>query len=76
MLQSENFTLREARKSDDEFILELINQPAWKKFISDHSIETPDQAQEYIESRLMPMYQSQVLVCGSLSPSKIKSLLA
>lgn len=43
---------------DTGFILELINQPAWKKFITNHSINTPDKACEYIENKLIAMYQT------------------
>jgi len=56
-LQSKNIVLREVCLSDDEFILELINQPAWKKYISDHSIDTLDQTRDYIESRLIAQYR-------------------
>jgi RimJ/RimL family protein N-acetyltransferase len=57
MLQTKNFILREVVESDTDFILELINQPAWKKYISDHSIETPDQAREYIKTKFTAMYK-------------------
>ncbi|MEM1154533.1 MAG: GNAT family N-acetyltransferase [Pseudomonadota bacterium] len=57
MLRSANLKLREAAESDTDFILKLINQPAWKKYISNHSIRTPDQAREYIETKLIAMYR-------------------
>lgn len=56
MLQTKHFNLREASESDADFILKLINQPAWKQYISNHSIETLSQARKYISSKLTPMY--------------------
>lgn len=57
MLKSDRLNLREATKSDSDFILELINQPAWKKYISKHSIKTQEQACTYIEEKLIVMYR-------------------
>ena len=58
MLETEHYIMREAQLRDAEFILSLINQPAWKQFISDHSINTIELAQDYIENKLCSLYQS------------------
>lgn len=49
--------LREASTDDSEFILKLINEPAWHKFISNHSVDTIEKASEYIEQKMIAMYQ-------------------
>lgn len=49
--------LREASLDDAEFVLELINEPGWRQYISQHSIDTLDQAKEYIEQRLLSAYK-------------------
>ena len=55
--KTKRLLLREASTDDSEFILKLINEPAWKKFISNHSIDTIAKASEYIEQKMLAMYQ-------------------
>jgi RimJ/RimL family protein N-acetyltransferase len=57
VLKTNRLLLREVSTDDSEFILKLINQPAWKQFISNHSIDTIEQASEYIEQKIITMYQ-------------------
>ena len=57
ILESERCLLREANVSDADFILRLINQDVWKKYISDHNINTPDLAIGYINDKLVSMYK-------------------
>lgn len=47
---------REATTDDSEFFLKLINEPAWHKFISNHSIVTLEKASEYIEEKIISSY--------------------
>ena len=49
--------MREASIDDAEFILKLVNEPAWHEFISNHSINTLEEASEYIELKMVAMYQ-------------------
>lgn len=57
MLETERCILREANIDDTDFILALINQPAWKKYISNHNINTPALAQKYIQTKLCAAYK-------------------
>ncbi|GAB1268489.1 GNAT family N-acetyltransferase [Aurantivibrio infirmus] len=38
-------------------MLELMNEPAWKKFIGDHDIDSTDKVLEYIENKIISMYR-------------------
>jgi [ribosomal protein S5]-alanine N-acetyltransferase len=42
--------LRHFVPDDASFILELVNEPGWKKYIGDRGINTPDDARKYIEA--------------------------
>ena len=57
-LESARLLLRQATCADAEFILELVNEPAWKEFIADHGISTLEDAIEYIKDKLLAMYQA------------------
>lgn len=48
IIETERLILRELSAEDAEFILELVNEPAWKKNIGDRGIRTQDAAREYI----------------------------
>lgn len=54
---TERLRLREAQLDDAEFILELINEPAWKAFIADYAIDDTTGARRYIEERLLNSYR-------------------
>ncbi len=49
--------MREASFDDSEFILKLVNEPAWHEFISSHSIDSIEKASEYVEQKMIAMYQ-------------------
>ncbi len=49
--------LRETVESDAEFILDLLNQPSFIKYIGDRNVRTVHEAQEYIRSRFVESYQ-------------------
>ncbi len=57
ILNSANLALREASSSDAAFVLALINQPAWKQHIANHSISTLGGAEEYIRDKLVSHYK-------------------
>ena len=48
IIETERLILRELSAEDAEFVLELVNEPAWKKNIGDRGIRTQDAAREYI----------------------------
>lgn len=48
IIETERLILRELSAEDAEFVLELINEPAWKKNIGDRGIRSAEGAREYI----------------------------
>ena len=55
--ESERLILREVEQADDEFILELLNDPDWIRFIGDRSVHTLADAREFIRTRFEPAYR-------------------
>jgi RimJ/RimL family protein N-acetyltransferase len=51
ILETERTVLRDVRTDDAEFILNLLNQPSFIKYIGDRNVRTAADAAEYIESR-------------------------
>jgi len=58
ILETERLILREVHTSDSDFILDLLNQPSFIKYIADRGVRTVDQAREYIESRFVQSYKT------------------
>ncbi len=56
ILETERLMLREIAKSDDHFILDLLNQPSFIENIGDRNVRDLAQAQEYIETRFIKSY--------------------
>ncbi len=56
ILETERLILREVVESDDEFILDLLNQPSFIKYIGDRNVRTLEQSREFIESRYRKSY--------------------
>ena len=57
VLKTERLVLRRLTLEDDAFILELLNDPAWLRFIGDKGVRTLDDARRYIASGPMDMYE-------------------
>jgi RimJ/RimL family protein N-acetyltransferase len=57
ILETERTTLRKIVETDAEFILDLLNQPSFIKFIGDRNVRTVAQARDYIESRFTESYK-------------------
>lgn len=57
ILETERTILREVTTDDAEFILDLLNQPSFIKFIGDRKLRTVEQARDYIESRFAASYK-------------------
>ncbi len=49
--------LRRLNTNDSAFILELVNEPSWIRYIGDRGIRTLDDAVGYIQNGPMDMYQ-------------------
>lgn len=56
ILETERLTLRELTVDDAAFILELLNDPDWLRFIGDKGVRTLEDARGYIEKGPMDMY--------------------
>jgi [ribosomal protein S5]-alanine N-acetyltransferase len=57
VIETDRLTLRFASIEDAEFILELLNDPDWLKFIGDRSVTTIEQARDYISQNFVRMYE-------------------
>ena len=56
ILETERLTLRELTHDDAAFTLELLNEPAYKKFIADRGIRDLDGARGYLENSPLASY--------------------
>ncbi len=57
MIDTERLTLREFTSDDAPFVLALVNDPDWIKFIGDRGVRTLDDARTYIAERLQKSYR-------------------
>ncbi len=57
MIETRRLRLRPLVVSDAGFILNLLNQPTWLRFIGDKHVHTLDQARRYLEQGPMASYQ-------------------
>src|SRR5436190_16151049 len=55
--QTERLILRWLNAGDSAFILELLNEPSWIRFIGDKGVKTIQDARRYIENGPVEMYQ-------------------
>jgi RimJ/RimL family protein N-acetyltransferase len=57
VLETERLILRHVKVEDGEFMLELLNDPAWLRFIGDKGVRTLDAARDYILNSLITLYE-------------------
>lgn len=57
IIETERLNLRHLNPNDGEFILELLNEPDWIKYIGDRGIRTIDDSKKYIQDGPMEMYE-------------------
>lgn len=57
ILETERTILREITTDDAKFILKLLNEPSFIKYIGDRNVRSVEQAREYIESRFLVSYK-------------------
>ncbi|MDT4954253.1 MAG: hypothetical protein QOJ02_2391 [Acidobacteriota bacterium] len=57
ILETERLILRRVTVEDSEFMLELLNDPSWLRFIGDKGVRTLDAARAYILKSLIAMYE-------------------
>ena len=56
ILETDRLLLRELTPGDAPFILELLNEPGWLRFIGDRGLRTVDAARDYLVNGPMAMY--------------------
>lgn len=52
--ETERLFLKPTTKEDAEFILDLLNSPKWLQYIGDRNVKTIDDAEVYINERMLP----------------------
>lgn len=57
IVETERLVLRRFTLADADFMLALMNDPAWLRFIGDRGIRTNDDARDYIQSSLLAGYE-------------------
>ncbi len=57
ILDTERLVLRHFTPEDAEFILELVNEPGWKRFIGDRGVDSLDTARNYIQKACLASYR-------------------
>jgi RimJ/RimL family protein N-acetyltransferase len=57
ILETERLVLREMDEADDEFILDLLNQPSFIKYIGNRNVYTIERAREVIAGRYQASYR-------------------
>ena len=56
ILETERLILRELCDGDAEFILQLVNETSWLRYIGDKGIKTVEAAEDYIRNGPVKMY--------------------
>ena len=56
IIETERLILREVVETDDEFMLDLLNQPSFIKYIGDRNVRNSAQSREFIETRYRKSY--------------------
>ncbi len=57
ILETERLILRELETTDAAFILDLLNQPSFIRYIGDRGVRTVEEAGDFIESRYCQSYR-------------------
>ena len=56
IIETERLNLRHIEASDAEFILELLNDPAWIRNIGDRGVRTVEDARQYVSDKFAASY--------------------
>ncbi len=56
ILESERLILRPLTADDGDFMLELMNEPGFIKYVADRGLRTATDAAGYIEEKILPSY--------------------
>ncbi len=56
--ESEQLRLRRAQPADAAFMLKLLNQPSWIRNIGDRGVRTLEDAERYIDARMLEPFRT------------------
>src|SRR5699024_1731880 len=56
IIQTDRLVLRRQTTKDAEFILNLMNDPEWIRYIGDRGVQTHEEACDYIQTGAIAMY--------------------
>ncbi|PUB16711.1 GNAT family N-acetyltransferase [Paenisporosarcina sp. OV554] len=59
IIETERLHIRYMKTEDAQFMLELLNEPDWIKYIGDRGIRTVEEARKYIVDGPMAMYEEE-----------------
>jgi [ribosomal protein S5]-alanine N-acetyltransferase len=57
IIHTERLTIRPLTLTDTGFILRLLNEPSWIKYIGDKGVHTEEDARHYLETGPLQMYE-------------------
>ncbi len=57
ILETERLTLHQMSKKDAPFLLELMNEPEFVRFVADRGLRTVEDAAGYLAERIVPSYE-------------------
>ena len=57
-IRTERLSLRAPDDTDIEFLIELLNEPAFIRFIADRGVRTREQASAYLHGHLLPHFHA------------------
>jgi RimJ/RimL family protein N-acetyltransferase len=57
ILRTERLRLRQFTPADADFVLDLLNEPDWHRYINDPGVRTREQALVWMEARLFEPYR-------------------
>ena len=57
ILETERLVLRQLEPGDAAFILRLVNEPSWLRYIGDKGVRSLDDAKKYIQTGPVDMYR-------------------
>lgn len=58
LVETDRLGLRHATLADAEFMCGLLNEPSWLANIGDSKVRTPQEAQQYIQDKIIAQYQA------------------
>ena len=58
LFETDRLSVRRFTLDDAPFVLRLLNEPLWHRYIGDRGLRTVDDAREYLRSRLLAHYEA------------------